>query len=1005
MSPLSPNPAEAKRMKRRATMMSTFKTYCEINTQTSPLDDQQQRKGITIHEKLSNNGNKSDSSDSVISFSKAVVDEPEDIYMANNESRNELRLSEHKDDLKSISSSSSSRANKSNLSKKSKSTNNLNNLNNNSFSFDPPVQSNKRSTTIASFHQSILSSSVSKNRSSKTEKSFVLDKNRNSEIISDRNLEAVPTISQSNSRNSKNITNLSNLTKQQFKISQPASPSENLKSLLNSSKLTKSLLNSSKSTKLSSFKNSEIKSTIPDLDSSDNNLNASNKSRRSSSRIVDSEIKSIPEDSSNNTSSKSKKSNRSSNISLMSNSAINTLPEDLDDKNEGNAFNNDSIDISRKSSKIPNSRISSTPKASTSTRNLLIEADNQINESINSNLSKSSSKNASTKSIKSTVIKAINKESEIKSKVSSSSSSSELVLNANSKLVSNQLLNDASSSSALKQQPLRIKSLATNSKNPNQESSSANSFKTASDLFLKIDHSTSSSYKEATINNSEIITNLNNESNTDESTKGEESNTDESEMNLKVNNNSEIDTNINSIDTSSREEDSLSGVNSSNANSVVAAKDNSEIFSAYITDLDDSIKNGESEKLRNSIKSTILDFSSLDNDYEVNEDFNSISKDLNSEIGGKKYSKIDDDDESKQDEEEEKEDDKVEEESNNEMSVDDEDVQLNTNKSVSKNEAFSDLKSSSFSKIDPNFSKISVSFEPSINNSIKNHLDKNSEIVNDNYSVELDDHQTEETEEDKQQQSQLENNNFKIPKLPKRQLKTRQTIVKKQSKYYETITNKTPTIIYPTGALSNEEEVEEDDDQNSLIRRSSRIRVKPLAYWRNQKLKYKLDTETKCFTIEGVEKGFNPVNPFTKKYSKQQQANSNKRKLKQKKKLKLPRIKEERGEDDDEEENRSSEDEEEESSSEEEEREPIKKVRYTSNQEDVSIHQDINESALVISEKIKREAAEFYSKQDLIWNPSRQSQGVFIALMNRKKSSKTGTQASGFIKMQVCILF
>lgn len=281
---------------------------------------------------------------------------------------------------------------------------------------------------------------------------------------------------------------------------------------------------------------------------------------------------------------------------------------------------------------------------------------------------------------------------------------------------------------------------------------------------------------------------------------------------------------------------------------------------------------------------------------------------------------------------------------------------------------------------EPNFSNVSVSFEPSIINSTGNNLyNSENDLANKERSkIEL--------------ANKKENDeNFEIPKSKKKLKSTGRPIVKKQSKFYETMIDKTPTIIYPQD-LQDEEE-----DQDSLVRRSNRIRVRPLEYWRNQKLKYKLDTDTKCFIVEDVEKGFKPDNPFSKKYARkphQQEKNSNKRKLKQSKKgSKMPKIKEES----------STGDANEISSSEDERVERIKRPRYAAYEE--SIHQNINESALLTSERIKREATEFYSKSDLIWNPSRHSPGVFISLMNRKKSADAGTQASGFMKMEVKICY
>ena len=656
-----------------------------------------------------------------------------------------------------------------------------------------------------------------------------------------------------------------------------------------------------------------------------------------------------------NSSSKRSTRNSSLNNIEINNSAIDTIDQDEEtSKNRTSKLSTTTDQTLNESFKQPmnseihtlietSSQVSSSKRSTRNSSANNIEMNNSAIDTIddqgeettsNSTISKRSTKDES----------QVIENSEIVSKVNPSS---EIISNVDSKLstTTDPISNDQSF-----RQPMNseIKTLNGTS---NQESSSANSFKSASNVFNGVDSLEDKDKNSAivTANCSEIISS---ESENLEYESVDNSNEDHSSKP----NNSEINTNV---DHSS-------------------VKANSEIFSNYITELDDTFTNGESEKNRNSVKSTIPDLSI---DYEVNEEFSSMGKHLNDD----KYSKIEDDDEvqhSSDQQSSEQHSSEQQEESSNEIVDDEDDDQIETTKqsdltsrSTFKEKTLSELENTSFSRIEANCSRISVSFEPSINNSIeKNHLEdgnrNDSEIVS----------------EDEQQLD----GEFKVPRPPKKQIRIRQpdaAIVKKQSKYYETMINKTPTIIYPDNAMNNDE-----DDEDASIRRSNRIRVRPLEYWRNQKLKYKLDTETKCFTIDGVEKGFKPENPFSKKYTRQPK--SNKRKLKQKK-TKLPRIKEE---DSDEEEEASTSNEDESSS--EEEREPIKRVRYSPNDEE-SIHQDINESAIMRSERIKREATEFYSKSDLKWNPASQSKGVFLALMNRKKSSKSGTQASGFIKMIV----
>jgi len=426
--------------------------------------------------------------------------------------------------------------------------------------------------------------------------------------------------------------------------------------------------------------------------------------------------------------------------------------------------------------------------------------------------------------------------------------------------------------------------------------------------------------------------------------------------------NSEIESNINPSSSKIDSSEIVTDVQPSSSEKV-----GSEIFSNYIADLDGTSPNLESEKSRNSVRSTMPDL--LDDFDDVDEDMN---LEVNNQTQDDKYSKINEKEESNEQQSSNEQHSSELEENSEEMIVDlVEEVEESIKESAKEttSNALSDLENSSFSRIEENCSKISVSFEPSINNSIDHLQNKNNES-----EIAFED----------EQQEQNTDTEFKRPTKPPARKLTSRTVVKKQPKYYETMVNNTPTIIYPYMEGNDGEEV----DQDGSIRRSSRIRVKPLEYWRNQKLKYKIDTETKCYTIDGVEKGFKPENPFTKKYTKQPKSNKNKLK---EKKSRLPRIKEENVSD---EESTSSENE---SSDDERKREPIEKVRYSPNE--VSIHIDLNESAVAISERIKREAAEFYSKSDLVWNAASQSKGVYLALMNRKKLSKNGTQASGFIKM------
>ena len=199
---------------------------------------------------------------------------------------------------------------------------------------------------------------------------------------------------------------------------------------------------------------------------------------------------------------------------------------------------------------------------------------------------------------------------------------------------------------------------------------------------------------------------------------------------------------------------------------------------------------------------------------------------------------------------------------------------------------------------------------------------------------------------------------------------------KKTPKYYETFVNNTPTIIYP-----NIDKQESND--LSTVRRSNRIRVRPLDWWRLQKPKYKFDRETKCLMIDGVEKGFNSDNPF-KKQRKVSDLNQAKRQMKKKKSKKIKYSHFEKADDEDIE-------------KQEEEEVIVKKKRYSPNE--ISIHQQLNKTAIELSDKIKREASEFCSQNELKWTESKQSKGVRIAFISKRKSSSGETQASGFMKL------
>lgn len=207
-------------------------------------------------------------------------------------------------------------------------------------------------------------------------------------------------------------------------------------------------------------------------------------------------------------------------------------------------------------------------------------------------------------------------------------------------------------------------------------------------------------------------------------------------------------------------------------------------------------------------------------------------------------------------------------------------------------------------------------------------------------------------------------------KKPEKKQKFKNMIKKldKIPKYYETFVDKTPTIIYPQ---IKDDQAEAEEERS--VRRSKRIRVRPLDFWRSQKPKYKLDKNTKCLTIEGIDKGFAIDNPFRKRRTRSSRSKSKKGSKQQKRKR-------------------------EEASDDENINEvKMKKIRYEPNE--ISIHQEINKSAIEISEKIKKEATEFCSQNDLEWTESKQSKGVFMAFMSRRKDRNGNTQATGFMKL------
>ena len=212
---------------------------------------------------------------------------------------------------------------------------------------------------------------------------------------------------------------------------------------------------------------------------------------------------------------------------------------------------------------------------------------------------------------------------------------------------------------------------------------------------------------------------------------------------------------------------------------------------------------------------------------------------------------------------------------------------------------------------------------------------------------------------------------FKMPEksAPKKQISKKKSAIrigKKADAVVKSVTfvNKTPTIIYPT--LD-----EEDSDDN--IRRSHRIRVKPLEYWRNQKLKYKPDVETKCMVIDGVEKGFIPERA-TRHRKQPTSKQTSKRKL----------VKREAGDS--------------EASDSDDHSTEYKKVRKYKPNDDLSIHVGVNETMIERSEQIKKETTDFFRKSDLKWVPSKNSKGVFIAMMKKEKNLKN-TKACGYIKI------
>jgi len=205
-----------------------------------------------------------------------------------------------------------------------------------------------------------------------------------------------------------------------------------------------------------------------------------------------------------------------------------------------------------------------------------------------------------------------------------------------------------------------------------------------------------------------------------------------------------------------------------------------------------------------------------------------------------------------------------------------------------------------------------------------------------------------------------------LKKAPPKKAKRKLIVNKKQlPKYYETYVEKTPTIIYPN---------QQEEDAVENIRRSSRIRVRPLDFWRNQQPNYRRDEATKCLTIDGIEKGFKPDNPFFNK----KRLNVNRAKKTNKKRKRQSSVDEE---------------------DDKEEEVVVKRARYAVNGE-VSIHQPLSESAIELSEKIKKEAAEYCSHNGLSWTESKQSKGVHVAFMSRTKDKNSKTQATGFMKLQ-----
>lgn len=243
------------------------------------------------------------------------------------------------------------------------------------------------------------------------------------------------------------------------------------------------------------------------------------------------------------------------------------------------------------------------------------------------------------------------------------------------------------------------------------------------------------------------------------------------------------------------------------------------------------------------------------------------------------------------------------------------------------------------------------------------------------------DDQRNDSEDEKEEQP------FKAPKAaaPKKRTYARQampasgrTLKGKLPSAADTFVNKTPAIIYP----------EIDDEEERNVRRSHRVRVQPLAYWRNEKLKYKTDLDTKCMVVDGVEKGPGP----DRGYRRSKTSKPAKRKIG--KTANSPRdLDEPTGRE-------RNANQKHEGSSDEDERavKPKKACLYDPDAE-LSIHGEINKSMIAYSEKIKHETTEFFSKKDLVWKPLRSSENVFVAQMNRSNHRDRST-TSGYFQIR-----